>query len=70
MTIQQYLQGLAEPITQADMARLTGLGESYISRILSGDRPVPPVIHSYRKIAAALGISLDELLDMLEAHES
>lgn len=67
MTIQELLQ--QRDLTQADLARQTGLGESYISRIISGDREVPPVIATYRKLASTLGVSLDELISILESNE-
>lgn len=65
-TIQQLLTD--RDLTQADLARLTGVDETYISRIISGDRKVPASFDTYEKVANALGITLEKLLTALR-HE-
>ena len=53
-------------LTQADLARLTGLGESYISRIISGDRELKAA-HTMVTIASTLGVSVEDLIASIEA---
>jgi transcriptional regulator with XRE-family HTH domain len=65
-TISDILE--EQELTQADLARLTGLNESYISRIISGDRELKAVT-TIVKIAATLGISVEDLVAAIEANE-
>lgn len=53
-------------LTQADLARLTGLDESYISRIISGDRELKAVT-TIVKIAATLGVSVEDVVAAIQA---
>jgi len=47
-------------MTQADLARATGLSTAIVSQIVSG-KTKDPRFDSVVKIARALGVSLDEL---------
>lgn len=46
--------------TQAGIARTTGLHESYVSRIVSGERS--PRVEVVSKIARVLGVSVERLM--------
>ena len=51
-------------LNMSEIARRSGCHLTHISRILSGDRT--PSLPMARKIADAMGISLDRLWSMLE----
>lgn len=53
-------------INMAAIARSQDIDRSYLSRILSGKRE--PTIPVAKKIAAALGLGLEELLEAIEQH--
>lgn len=50
------------PGTRADFAKAVGIGQVYLSQILSGKRPISRLpIETGRKISEVSGISLDRL---------
>src|SRR5882724_10901531 len=53
------------PISLNMIARSQGIDHSYLSRILSGDRDNVKIPH-YRKIAAALGGTLQQVIEAIE----
>jgi len=52
-------------ITLSDVSRSTGVSLSHVSRIMSGQRK--PSLDVASKIAAYLGVSIEELMHMLDA---
>lgn len=52
-------------VSVSKIARTQGIDRGYVSRILSGQR-VPRIPHA-KKIAAALGMGLEEFLAAIEA---
>lgn len=53
---------LRQMVTQAELAQRTGIMEATISRIENGTQR--PRISTIRKLAAALGVSTDELVEL------
>jgi transcriptional regulator with XRE-family HTH domain len=61
-----YLGG--KPVNVTAIARAQNMDQSYLSRVLSGSRQ--PTILTAQKIAAALGVGLEELLDMVSLRKA
>lgn len=57
------IRNLAESrgLKMADIARITGISESMLSRIANGERNVTP--HTAKKLAPTLGVDWWELID-------
>lgn len=63
-----YLAG--KPVNLMAIARTQGLDESYLSRILNGHRDVINIsIGHGMKIAAALGMTLDDFIEAVTARQ-
>jgi transcriptional regulator with XRE-family HTH domain len=55
-----------KPINERAIARAQALDQSYVSRVFTGDRT--PSIKNARKIAAVLGMGLEDFLEELDKH--
>lgn len=53
-------------INLSEMARQNGMDPSHLSRIFRGERT--PTVAYCRKISVALGITVDEFLNLLDYH--
>lgn len=61
-----YLNGV--PISQSQLMRASDIDQGQISRILSGKRdPAEVSLGQHLRLAAALGMTLDDLLDAIYA---
>ena len=61
-------------LSMQEFAERSGLSKGYISMLESGkhpqnNRPLTPSIDTYQKIAKGMGISLDELLHIVDGDE-
>lgn len=64
MDIAKAIRDRAEElnVSQADLCRATGMSRAYMSQLFSGKIPDPKASNVY-KIAHALGLSVDDLLE-------
>lgn len=63
--LNDYLEGL--DMKQADVCRASGMSDAHVSQIFSGKIKAPKASVIY-KIAHAMGISVDALLDRAESY--
>ena len=73
MTLGEYIikYRLSHDLSQRQFARMTGLSNSYISMIErdcnpSSGKPIAPTMAAFRSIAAAMGMSVDELCTIID----
>lgn len=71
MQLSRALKEIAEEkgIKQADICRATGLSDAHISQMFSGKIKDPKASIIY-KVAHALGVTVDELIELSESYES
>ena len=73
MTLGEYIIKYRSDhgLSQRQFARMTGLSNSYISMIErdcnpSSGKPITPTMAAFRSIAAAMGMSVDELFAIID----
>ena len=54
--------------TQDELARITGVSQSFISIVESGSRKKDYGVFKLKKLANALGVTVDDLLEGEEIH--
>ncbi len=64
--LNDYLDELG--LKQADICRASGMSDAHVSQIFSGKIKDPKASVVY-KIARAMGVSVDELLDRAESYD-
>jgi transcriptional regulator with XRE-family HTH domain len=77
MKLQEILKRFREEnnLSMQEFADRSGLSKGYISMLESGkhpqsQRPLTPSIMTYQKVAAAMGIPIDDLLRMVDGDEA
>lgn len=70
MQLNQALREIADVkgIRQADICRETGLSDAHVSQLFSGKIRDPKASVIY-KIARAMGVTVDELLELADSYE-
>lgn len=70
MQLNQALREIADDkgIRQADICRATGLSDAHVSQLFSGKIRDPKASVIY-KIARAMGVTVDDLLDLADSYE-
>lgn len=65
----------AHGLTMGDFAKASGISKAYVSILEKNQRPksggsISPTIETYKKAAAGMGISLDQLFSMVDPDSS